>query len=467
MQLPDISTWRRLSWETGFVILGQAAGLGGAIVGMRLLTGKVEPSIWGQVALLSTVVLLFGQVCFGPLSAWMQRNFVPFREKSELGRYFGILGWINRRCLALVLAGVLVLTALWFRQIVWALPAALVCGGAYLQGLNNQMTALQNSGRNRATAALHQAGATWLRPLAAYAVVVLAGATAASVLGGYLLGLTVVFASQLFFLRRLWPGAGVKFSGVKASRPSAEHIKSILWFGGPMAIWGLTGWLQLSADRWVVKYYLNESSVGILAVSVTLASIPIIAISGVISNLFYPIIVERAGDGSDANRMGRAMSVFKLELLAFGLVSSVWVCAAFLLRYWIVGLAVAREYQAASRYFPVLTVGWTLLGLVMQIHHAGQVFQATRRFLIPTVCCSLLALILTIIGTSRWGLIGTAGAFVLASALTALAAAGTAWSLIRSTMASLQSKQPYQSGPAEEPQAPLVKAYALNRTSGR
>ena len=60
--------WRRLSRETVFVILGQAGGLAGAIIGLRLLTKLVEPSVWGLVALFNTVVIMLAQVA----AAWLR-----------------------------------------------------------------------------------------------------------------------------------------------------------------------------------------------------------------------------------------------------------------------------------------------------------------------------------------------------------------------------------------------------------
>ncbi|NIA06547.1 MAG: hypothetical protein GWP14_02740 [Actinobacteria bacterium] len=473
MNLQELKTflalrWRRLSWETTFIILGQAGGLAGALIGMRLLTQLLDTSTYGTVALFITLVMMSGLVYSGPLSSWMQRNLAPYRERKDLDGYFGLLGWINRCFLWLVLLCVVILmivgtaTDRW-----WIWPTILTVGIAYLFGANRQMMAMQSAARRRATTAVHQIAMAWLYPLLACAIVLIAGATATNTLSGFLLALVIIFASQLFFLGKICPKAGLKFAGITAlKRPPAEQLKSVVWLGGPIAIWGVTGWLQLYADRWVVGYYLDLSSIGILAVSVMLASKPILSLSEVVSNLFYPIIVERAGEANSALRIQRALRVFKLEMLTFTVLASLWMGLAFVFRYWIVGLALASKFQDAVKYFPLLMLGWFFLALVMQLHQMGTLFNATRRFLVPTMSCSVMALLLAIVGTSRWGLVGTTGAFVLASGLTFLVIALTAGKLVRSKKAALQAQAPAEYSRLSRTALTTRRSYALESSAG-
>lgn len=74
----------RLGREFVWIGVGKAAAALGVIVGVRLLTELMEPSVYGQLSLGMTVVMLMHQVVLGPLSNGATRFYAPACEARTL-----------------------------------------------------------------------------------------------------------------------------------------------------------------------------------------------------------------------------------------------------------------------------------------------------------------------------------------------------------------------------------------------
>jgi hypothetical protein len=83
---------RRAIWgEFSWIVVGQAAAVLGAIVGVRLLTDAIPPQVYGGLALAITAASLFNQIILGTLSNSFARFYAPAEEVGKLGPYLGLL----------------------------------------------------------------------------------------------------------------------------------------------------------------------------------------------------------------------------------------------------------------------------------------------------------------------------------------------------------------------------------------
>ena len=94
----------RLSKEGSWIIGGDVIAVLGTLVGMRLLTGMLSPSAYGELALGMTVAILVCESIFVPLFNGVTRFYAPAKEQGDLG------GFLNAVCrLTLSAFGVIVL----------------------------------------------------------------------------------------------------------------------------------------------------------------------------------------------------------------------------------------------------------------------------------------------------------------------------------------------------------------------
>ena len=149
----------------------------GSIVGVRLMTGLLDPSAYGELALGMTAGTLVNQTILGPLLNGVSRFYAPAKEEGDLPGYLAavrrmaisatalIASIAVCACAGLVIAG----RAHW-------VPIALVAlVFATLSGYNSILSGIQNAGRQRAIVALHQGLGSWAQYLVAAGLMVWLG----------------------------------------------------------------------------------------------------------------------------------------------------------------------------------------------------------------------------------------------------------------------------------------------------
>ena len=400
----------------------------GALVGVRVLTGVLDPPRYGQVALAVTLGNVVTQLSLGPLQQGALRFFGPAREIHELRACLAAT-WALARRASVVVVGLAALAAsillaarqpLWMGLTVGALALALV------SGLERILDAVQNAARQRAVTAWHQGLSQWLRFLLAYALVRWLGASASLAILGYVLATGVVLVSQLAFFRRLW------WPVVAAESPSRE--KADLWrsrivaYARPFAAWGLFTWLLQSSDRWALQTLSATQDVGYYAVLFQLGYAPVMLLTSVLVQIVQPIFSNRSGDGTDPSRVRRTLRlnqqlVYGLIALTAGATGS-----AFLLHRVVFSALVAPAYQPVSWLMP-----WMLLS--GGLYASGEVAALTlmigletRRLRAIKIGASVVGILLNVAGAFWLGLPGVVFASVAFSAVSLV------WTLLTSVI---------------------------------
>ncbi len=137
----------------------------GSVVGVRLLTGVLSPSLYGQLALAMTFFTLFQQILIAPLAGGFSRFFILTQEKDQLTAYFESIFWLGSRLMLLIL-GMGALTAAILGaagQPDLAVMAIATLLYTLITGINSFASSIQNAARFRVVVAWHQGIAQWLR----------------------------------------------------------------------------------------------------------------------------------------------------------------------------------------------------------------------------------------------------------------------------------------------------------------
>jgi O-antigen/teichoic acid export membrane protein len=396
---------RRLGSEFTWIGLGQGLAALGGIVGVRLLTGFMNPARYGELALALTIVMLSQQLILGPISQAFMRFFAPMQEANKEHAFFrGALVLSVQATGVVLVITVLAIAGLWaFGQARWVWIVALAFLLSLLTGYNSGLDGIQNAARHRIIVAWHQGIGQWARFAAAVLLIAILGSSSTVALLGYTLGAALVLTSQFVFLKKLLI-KDIFLSG--AAQDIQDCVHQMRRFAWPFAGWGLFTWAQLASDRWALQTFAATGVVGLYAALSQVGYTPIYMLTGLAVQLFSPILFSWAGNASDAARLNRAYRLnYKLLLGSLGL-TMVGTLVAFLFHSQIFWLVVAPQYRQVSRFLPFMVLA---SGLFASGQIASLVFLITgdtRRLLAPKIGTAVLCVLMNFAGAYGFGLLG-------------------------------------------------------------
>jgi O-antigen/teichoic acid export membrane protein len=402
----SFARWKRISRELFWIIFGQALGAVGGLAGVRILTGRLAPTAYGELALGMTVVTVVQQVLTGPLGQATLRLYAPSVDAGEFSKFMAAVRQLQvKASVAAITVGVPIAFYMradphrqYFALILISLAISVVAGA------NGTLDALQTAARHRSVVALHQAATQWARPLCAWLLIALIGSSSATALTGYLAASCAVLISQLNQFRRHFPGD----LGTTGRDP--EYVRQFLTYAWPFSAWGVFTALQLGSDRWVLSLSLDNRSVGIYTAAYQLGFSPIVMLATTATVFIAPVLFSRAGDGSDAGRVESALKLNRQLLCLAGAASVLIALATYLLRTRLVGLMFGRGYQEAGQYLPWLVVAAGLFACGQITSHAMLIRRRTKAMIAPKIGTGILALLFYIIGARVAGIYGVVAA---------------------------------------------------------
>jgi len=408
----NIGRYRRLGGEFLWVGSGQAVSVLGMVVGVRLLTGVLEPQIYGELALGMTAAMLVNQVVMGPLSNSSLRFFAPAREADEFPSFLAALrGLLIRASGVILVIAALSCLALQFAgksDWVWLVVAAF--GFALLCGYNSVLDGMQNAARQRPVVAWHQALSSWGRYLAAVGLVVWLSPSSAFVMLGYVMASILVLFSQAWFFKR-------KIISSVLNNP--VHVQAVVqkrWetrifsYAWPFATWGVFTWAQMVSGRWALQMFSSTQDVGLFAVLYQLGYYPITIVTMVMVQLIAPVFFQRAGDASDSSRI-RYVYAMNWRLVSVALILTIAATVSSIFVHSLVfRLLVAPEYQSVSWLMPGLILSGGLFATGQFLAISLMSSNESRILIAPKIGVAILGLLMSFIGAFWFGVPGVVGA---------------------------------------------------------
>lgn len=397
----------KIGREFLWVGLGQGIAVLGGAVGVRLLTGALDPTSYGELALATTGVTLTQQVASGPLANAFLRFFSPAQERNQLGAYLrGVWGLLRQVTVGLLaVVGLLSLGLLGLGYTKWLALVLSAFLFSLLSSYSSAFNSIQNAARHRVIVAWHQGLGQWIRFLAAVGLITFLGSSSSVAMLGYALSSMIVLCSQSFFFYRKILRKVSHF--IEANGDEVESwIREMRSYAWPFATWGLFTWARSSSDRWALQVFGMSSDVGLYAALFQVGYYPIMLLSGLVVNLVSPILFGRVGDGSDQARLNRTRRLNTLLVLGSVLLTMLGTMLALLLHTQIFSLLVAPKYRVISPLLP-----WMVLssGLFASSQNAVISIKAglqTRKMIAPKIATALLAVLLSFAGAYCCGLRG-------------------------------------------------------------
>lgn len=404
---------QRLAGEAGWVLVGQALSALGTLVGLRLITEVVPPSVYGTVALAVGIVALAQGLAAVPLMQAVLRFYPDFDSAGDRV--------LLRRALLQslrvpVVGSLLVLVAVlsvWAWQTATPLGLGALCGVLFMVEVARSVElTLLNAARDQRTMALLAVADAWARPVAAVIMVWLAADTAAAVIGGYLFG--AIAPLGLFYLLRPPVVVGRSAAG---DVPAAKR----LWnYARPLVPLPVVGWVSGQADRYLLAALRGLDSAGIYAAIYGLASRPFLMLAAGIELALRQVYY---GHVSAGNRREERRT-FRLWLAANLGASLSLLLAIALFHRPIAALLLAAEYRVHSALMIWIAAGYVLGAATQVVERICYALHDTRGVLIVQSAGAVLSVVIAFPMIFWFGIEGAAWAVpVYFAAQTALAVA--------------------------------------------
>lgn len=408
-----MSRTHRLAKEGSWIILGQIATVLGALVLVRVLTEKLDPTQYGQLALGLTVAGLVNQVVMGGITSGIGRFYSIAAEKGDLSGYLRASRQLMLYAsVAVVAIGFMLMAGLlWMGYSHWMGLATAALLLSLLSGFNSSLSGIQNAARQRAIVAFHHGLEAWLKIIMALGVLLWLGKSSTSVVIGYVLSSLLVTGSQFIFLQRLIPNKLVP------SKDGMRWIRQMWAYSWPFSTWGIFTWLQQSSDRWAMEVFGTIHEVGLYAVLFQLGYAPIGIVTGLGMTFLGPILYQRSGDATDHTRNTNVHQLAWRITFVSLLITLMGSLFAFGLHTWLFRLLVAEKFRGVSYLLPwvVLAGGLYATGQMLALKLMSEMRSGVMLW--AKIITALLGVLFNIFGALLAGLQGIVGALLAFSSI--------------------------------------------------
>jgi O-antigen/teichoic acid export membrane protein len=405
-----VVAWREAAW----ISVGQLVGAVGAVIGVRMLTGLMQPIAFGELALGLTGATLVFQVVLGPLVNACERFFSPARDTGQTSAFFAALGHLTLRASGIILVPGLLLASvlLILGRLDWLLLVGGATAFALLSGWESIIDGIQNAARQRRAVALHQAMRQWIRPCFAVLLLsVTATATGGTGMVAYAFGSLIVLGSQFWLLRRT-----LAFDPQDTPGPERAVLqRQMLTYAVPFGTWGVFTWTQASSDRWALQLMSSATDVGLYAIVAQLGSYPVHLFGAALTQLVAPMAYSGAGSGTDQRSTASALRLCILMAVAMVGLTALLTAATALAHDLVFATLVGPQYRGVSSFLPVAVLSSGLFVVGQMLSLLPMVLGNSKALLAPKIGTALLGLLLNLSAAYLFGLPGVLWAGVLFS----------------------------------------------------
>lgn len=410
-QLSDTTKLLRLFKEGSWIVIGQTMSIIGSIVLVKILTEKLSPTQYGQLALGLTVSSLINNIVTGGITNGIARFYSIASERKDLKRYFSsaLKLQMYASVTAIGIGILIILSLLLIGQNEWVKLATAALIYSMFSGFNNSLNGIQGAARQRSVVAFHSSLDAWLKILLALLFIIWFGSSAANAVIGYACSSLLVSISQLFFLKKKIHNSSTN------NKEDNNWINQIWIFSWPFSTWGIFTWIQQVSDKWFLGAFGTSEDVGHYAVLFQLSYTPILLASGVFVSFLSPILFQRAGDATEQNRILDLQKITtRLSWLCIGLTIIAFIIGL-MFHNWIFQLLLNSKYQSVSYLMPWMILAGGFMAAHQILGSRVASLLKTKQLALQQIFMCLIAVGLNFIGVKFWGLKGLVLSLVLFS----------------------------------------------------
>lgn len=418
--MPDKIKKRKLLWnyivsavpqgklsEMIWVLFGQAINL---LFGFGLvkIISTLGAGVFGEYSLLMTIAALLGMIFYGPITQGFLRYYYHYKNESKAN---GFVRLVYNILLYFSLAVLLIAVFLSFYMNYysgWEIYAFVLFGlFVVLLKLTEFFNSFLNLLRKRKENSMLQT----IEKLLIVALLVILLALSEITLYRTLIVYSAVMFSfiiiKFLYLKKFLPQ---KESSLKhfISIEKKKMTSTLLVYVLPFLIWGLTGWLQLNSEKWIMAELLSTKDVGIYAVMMSLISAFIIVPNTTISDFATPIIFQKFSNLADDKSVKAGIKNVFMSVVLSILILIFSVVITFTLGKQLILLISSPDFTIYYQLLPLLVFGSGLFYIGQTFCFLGMGLNKPKKYLFPKVLVGILSPLLNFYFINFWGINGVA-----------------------------------------------------------
>lgn len=401
----------RLVKEASWILAGQISSVIGSLLLVRVLTGYLEPSEYGHLALGLTFASLINQVVMVGLIAGIGRFYSIAIEENAFSSYIRASTQllIVATLIVIGIAALLIPTLFFFGYMEWVglVLAALML--SIFNGCSSALNAVQVAARQRSKAALLSGVDSGLKIVFSVGAIILLGPSGTSAIIGYAVSSLLVMALQFYFLTFLFD------KNASNAKAFTGWERRIWMYAMPFSAWGIFTWAQQASDRWALQNFANADEVGLYAVIFQLGWVPMGVAASFITSSLLPILYTRSGSLLDhaKNLSVHHMALFFTKF-AIAVTLLLYMITLFI-HQWVFTLLASEKYQSVSYLLPwmILAGGCFSAGQILALKLMSE--MKTKNMISVKITTASLSAIMSFLGAFRFGIQGVVGAILVFS----------------------------------------------------
>jgi O-antigen/teichoic acid export membrane protein len=409
--------------ELLWVVAGQAVTLLMGFVILKLMT-RMGREAFGEYTLTLTISSLLGLILYGPVEQGFIRFYYHYsnlsREAPFVALMYRFLLWSGLMlCAATVLFSGIALLLNELRLAMLGLIA-----GAYIAALkadeffNTALNVIRKRRENYILQIAHKiAMAAVLFALYTWSFLTLLPALT----GLMAVTLLAVLVKYVNYGRHL---ARAPLPSGDPVTERAEMIGRMKGYVLPFMIWGVTAWLQLNGEKWILADFLSVGDVGVYAVMMSVVNVFLVIPNGMMMEYISPIVFRHFADLGNATEMEVGHRYIRLTVLLVVVLTALSSLVAAVAARPLIVLVSSDDYIGFAHLMPLLALGAGLFLVGQAMSGLGMALNLPGRYLPPKILIGIMSVIANVLFIRRFGVAGVAysavvigGAYMLAVAL--------------------------------------------------
>jgi len=185
---------------------------------------------------------------------------------------------------------------------------------------------------------------------------------------------------------------------------SKKLFRKLLSYGYPLIGLSLASYVLVSVDRYMIKYFLNTSEVGIYSANYGLASGIIQPFLAILLLSAYPIIMEtfeNRGEKEASHVLNKILSIYFVILtpIVFGTT---------ILSKNISNVLLGQSFRQGYIIIPLIVLGTFIFGLTQYFYKPFELKKKTKTLSLVVVIIAIINIILNFFFIPKFGIIGAA-----------------------------------------------------------
>ncbi|MBZ0200601.1 MAG: oligosaccharide flippase family protein, partial [Ignavibacteriaceae bacterium] len=400
--------------EIAWVIAGQTLSVVLGFIIIKILSG-LGTEQYGVYVLVLTAAAFAGSLFYGPLTQGFLRFYYTYSEKNKqtlFSKYF--LRLLFFLCL-LVLASAVIFTFANFAFPFYKLKYFFLITGIFVAALkfneffNSVLNLLRKLKLNSILQCIEKTISILLLVLLLKlnvldietAVIILAAAA-------------LIFGSGKFlYFKKLLPAQ-------QSDNPKQiqNEIKSILFpYVIPFVLWGVSAWLQLNGEKWIINEYLSTSDVGIYGVMMAVVNSLVVIPNNIIVEFAMPIIFKYYADLKQKQNIITGYIYIKLIFILVLFLTVGATLVSFFAGSFLIKLISNDSFATFSHLLPSLTLGTGLFFTGQALTNLGMALNKPGKYLAPKIAVGILSVILNLILIKIFGIEGVSYSVLISGAV--------------------------------------------------